>query len=153
MQTGILLILLGKIVLFEDKTHVAGYGPENSLPDDDLVSTQSQDYSNDTGLYPNEDRLRQIIRDELSAQLDGIFATDKQSDAVIAAELPDSAENQYQRDLVVEQLQYHTSVGSISEADMSRLQMEIAKLDDSGRKEMLQMLTQALNSGDLEGRL
>jgi hypothetical protein len=32
------------------------------------------------------------------------------------------------------------------------LQGEIARLDDEGRRQMLSLLTQALNSGELEGR-
>jgi len=153
LQTAILLILLGKIVLFEKETTVAGHAEQSTLVSDDLTNTQSQSYSNDTYLYPDEDRLRQIIREELAAQPDGKFGPAKQMDAVYASTSTDKVENQYQREQVAQQLNYYTSVGSISDADMQKLQMEMAKLNEAGRKEMLGKLTRALNSGELKGRL
>ncbi len=153
VQTIILLFLLGKIVLFEEETTVAGHAEQNTLVSDDFTNTQSQSNSSDTYIYPDEDRLRQIIREELAAQLDRRSGPDKQMDPVIASSSTDNAENQYQREQVAQQLEYHTSVGSISDMDMQKLQIEIAKLDEASRKEMLRKLTRALNSGRLEGRL
>ena len=153
VQTGILLVLLGKIVLFEEETTVAGHAEENTLVSDDLTNTQSQSNSSDTSSYADEDRLRQIIREELAAQPDGRFGPAKQVDAVFASSSTDNAENQYQRERVAQQLNYYMSVGSVSDADMQELQGEIAKLDEASRTEMLRKLTRALNSGQLEGHL
>ena len=97
--------------------------------------------------------MRQIIREELAAQADGRPGPANQVDAVFASESTDKAENQYQREQVAQQLEYHASVGSISNADMQKLQGEIARLDEASRTEMLRELTRALNSGQLEGRL
>jgi len=153
VQTVILLFLLGKIVLFEEETTVAGHAEQNTLVSDDLTNTQYQSNSSNSYIYPDEDRLRQIIREELAAQLDRRSGPAKQMDEVIASNSTDKAENQYQPELVAQQLEYHTSVGSISDMDMQKLQIEIAKLDEASRKEMLRKLTRALNSGRLEGRL
>lgn len=153
VQTVILLFLLGKIVLFEKETAVTGHAEQNTLVSDDLTNTQSRIYSSDTYIYLDEDRLRQIIREELAAQPDGRFEPAKQMDAAFASNSTDKAENQYQRELVAQQLVYFSSVGSISHADMQMLQMEIAKLDEASQKEMLGKLTRALNSGELDGRL
>ena len=153
VQTGILLVLLGKIVLFEEETTVARHAEANTLVSDELTSTQSQSNSSDTSNYVNEDRLRQIIREELAAQPDGGIGPAKQVDAVFASDSTDKAENQYQREQVAQQLNYHTSVGSISNAEMQKLQGEITKLDEASRTEMLRELIRALNSGQLEGRL
>jgi hypothetical protein len=60
---------------------------------------------------------------------------------------------EYQRAQVAQQQETYVSVGSISDADMQTLQMDIAKLDAAGRTEMLRKLSRAFNSGNLEGRL
>ena len=152
MQTGLLLFLFGKIVLFEEETTVAGHAGQNTLVSDPFDDPPAD--RNATAIhYVDENQLRQIIREELRAQLDGRSGSAKQMDAVIASDSTDTAENQYQRELVAQQLLYHTSVGSISNVDMQKLQGEIAKLDAASQKEMLGKLTRALNSGELEGRL
>ena len=152
VQTGILLFLLGKIVLFEEETTVAGNAGQNTLVSDPFDDPPPD--RNATAIhYVDYDQLRQIIREELRAQLDGRSGSDKKMDAVIASDSTDTAENQYQRELVAQQLLYHTSVGSISNVDMQKLQGEIAKLDAASQKEMLGKLTRALNSGELDGRL
>jgi len=152
VQTGLLLFLFGKIVLFEEETTVAGHPGQNTLVSDPFDDPPAD--RNSTAIhYVDENQLRQIIREELRAQLDGRSGSDKQMGAVIASDSTDTAENQYQRELVAQQLLYHTSVGSISNVDMQKLQGEIAKLDAASQKEMLGKLTRALNSGELEGRL
>jgi hypothetical protein len=153
VQTGVLLLMFGKIVAIEEEMAPAMLDEKNTLLSDKFANTQSQSYSNDTYLYPNEDQLRQIIREELAAQLDSSFGPAEQMDAVFAPNSTEKAEDQYQREQVAQQLDYHTSVGRISDTDMQKLQMDIAKLDEAGRKEMLSELTRTLNSGQLKGRL
>ena len=130
--------------------YVAGYAGLNAS-----VSDPSNEPAVDrtTVYYMDDNQLRQIIREELGAQLDGRSGSNIDMDAPIASNATDNTEIQYQRDLVAQQLDYHTSVGSISDTDMQKLQGEIAKLDEAGRKEMLGKLVRALNSGGLDGRL
>ena len=52
----------------------------------------------------------------------------------------------------MQNLDYHIERGKISDMDMAKLQAEIARLDDDGRRQMLSLLAQAMNSGKLEGR-
>jgi hypothetical protein len=153
VQTGILLLLLGKIMLLEDEMAVAGPAIQDTSVSRELSNTQSQSTSRGTTVYADEDRLRQIIREELAAQPGGAFGSANQVDAISASNPVDPAENQRQRELVTQQLNYFSSVGSISDMDMQKLQGEIAKLDNAGRKEMLGKLVRAMNSGELEGRL
>ena len=152
VQTGILLILLGKIVLFEEESTVPGDAKQNTS-----VSNPFDDPSTDshaaTNYYPDENRLRKIVREELAAQLGALSEASAQKDSAAVLEPEDEAKYQYQRELVAQQLVYFSSVGSISDMDMQKLQMEIAKLDEAGRREMLGKLTRAMNSGELEGRL
>lgn len=152
VQTGILLILLGKIVFFEEESTIPGDAEQNisaSIPFDD-PPTESHAA---TAYYPDENRLRKIVREELAAQLGGLSEASAQKESAAVLEPEDEAKYQYQRQQVAQQLDYHTSVGRISDTDMQKLQMDIAKLDEAGRREMLGKLTQAMNSGGLKGRL
>ena len=152
VQTGILLMLLGKFVLFGPDSTVAGYAGRNTLMSDPFNDPATDRHA--TAIYYMDDnQLRQIIREELGALLDSKSGPETEKDAVVASNAIDNTEIQYQRELVAQQLDYHTSVGSISDTDMQKLQGEIAKLDEAGRKEMLSKLIQALNSGGLDGRL
>jgi len=153
LQTGVLLLLFGKIVSIEDEMTLATPGEKNTSVTDDLAGTQSQSFSSDAYLYPNEDRLRNIIREELSAELNRESEPDQQTAPVVAAGSMDTTEMEYQQAQVAQQLDTYVSVGSISDADMQKLQMDIAKLDDAGRTEMLRELSRAFNSGRLRGRL
>ena len=153
VQTVILLLLFGKIIAIEDEMTPVPVDEKNTSVTDDFANIQSQRYLEDTYLYPSENQLRPIIREELAAQLDVRSGPDIQMDSVIESNPTDIAERRYRRELVAQQLEYHTSVGTISDVDMQKLQAEIAKLDEAGRKEMLSRLSRALNSGGLKGRL
>ena len=152
MQTGILLILLGKIVLFEEESTVPGDSERNALLSNPFDGA-STDGHGSALYYPDEYQLRKIVREELAAQLGALSASNAQDHSAAISGPEDEAKYQYQREMVAQQLNYHTSVGSISDSDMLKLQGEIAKLDAASRKEMLSELTRALNSGELEGRL
>ena len=152
VQTGILLILFGKIVLFEEESTVSGDAEKNAL-----VSIPFDDASTDThaitAYYPDEYQLRKIVREELAAQLGALSESGAQINPAVILDPEDEAKYQNQRERVAQHLEYHTSVGSISNVDMQKLQADIAKLDEVGRKEMMRRLTRVLNSGRLKGRL
>lgn len=152
VQTLILLFLLSKTVISEDGSTVGGPVNQNMLPTDDHAIRQSQIMSGNIQLYSAEDRLRQIIREELAARPVHTSTSIEQMHAFSGSGSVNSDENQIKRDIVVQQLEYHKSAGEISNADMQKLQMQIGKLDEVSRREMLRKLTQALNSGELQGR-
>ena len=147
VQTALLLILVGKLVLVDDEPAVAPRTEQSSFVSDDYAYDQSPGYSYESGTQLDEYQLRQIIREELAALSDSGIGAGSQADAAVALSAAEIAEREYQRDQVAQQLNYHTSVGSISDMDMQKLQMEIAKLDAAGRTKMLRELTRALNSG------
>ena len=153
LQTCVLLLVFGKIVGIEDEMTPTTLGAQNALVADDSVDAQPESNSNNTNLYSNEERLRQIIREELDATLESRSEPDKQTDPVIASGPRDQTETERQREQVAQQLEYYANVGRISDAQMQKLQMDIAKLDDAGRTEMLSRLSRAFNSETLEGRL
>ena len=144
-------MLLGKFVLFEPDSTVAGHAGRNTLMSDPFNDPATD--RNATAIYYMDDnQLRQIIREELGALLDSKPGPETKKDAIVASNAIDNTEIQYQRELVAQQLEYYASVGSISDMDMQKLQGEITKLDEVSRREMLRKLTQALNSGELQGR-
>ena len=102
---------------------------------------------------PDEKLLRKIVREELSAQLEAYAA---QQAAASAIEVPDpavEAERRNQRELVEQELEHYINQGTISDLEMQHLELEIAKLDKDGQREMLSRLVRAMNSGELNGRL
>ena len=106
-----------------------------------------------TNDFTSEDRLRQIIREELTAHVENPSPPGSQATQPKAPASVDPVEMEARREQISQQLEYYTSVGSISDAEMQQLQIDIARLDAKGRTEMLRELTRALNSGRLEGRL
>lgn len=152
MQTGLLLILFGKIVLLEDEATVQRDADPRTMMSNPLYRTSS-DTRLTSASYPDEDQLRKIVREELAAQLGTLSGTVTQENAVSVSRPRDEVEDQKQKELVAQQLSYHKSVGHISDSDMQKLQVEIARLDEAGRREMLGELSRAINSGQLDGRL
>jgi hypothetical protein len=99
----------------------------------------------------SEAELRRIVREELAPLIAGLAGADGAKSQVAAAR--SEADNKRQLDLVTQQLDRYIRDGVISDADMASLQIEIGKLDNAGRHEMLSKLVGAINSGTLHGRL
>ena len=114
----------------------------------------------DVTLKPaNMEQLRGMVREELTAALQSVELGKQPAQRMSStpAQLTDyqrsDAEYAHEREIAQNEIAYFVSRGSISESEMAGLQIQISKLDQAGRKEMLRELAKALNSGDLEGRL
>lgn len=123
-----------------------------------VISTQeTEEYRNSPANPPDdhltEDRMRQIMREELAARFTHQTGPAEPGDPVSAAGPRDPMEVERQREQVFQQLEYFKSIGHISDIEMQRLQTDIAKLDSVGRSEALRELSRAINSGGLEARL
>ena len=153
VQTSVLLLIAGRITGLENELTPVTPGEQANSPATNLPVMRSQVNLVEPDAYPNEERLRQIIREELRAELDRESAPDRKADPVIVASSVDPAEMEQKRELVAQQLEYHLTVGSISDIEMQQLQLDIARLDPAGRMEMLSKLSRAFNSGSLAGRL
>ena len=153
VQIVAIVFLYSKLTDIDNNMNLTAPAAEQSPVGNLFADSQSQSNPPVAYLYPDEDRLRQIIREELGAQLDGQAATHRQMDPVIAPGSAEYAELEYQRELVSQQLEYYSSIGSITDTEMAKLQTDIAKLDATSRTEMLRQLVGAVNSGRLEGRL
>lgn len=151
LQIGAILLLYGKLSSIEQAmSHPVPAQPESALTSNSLQSRQAPVAP---AASQDEDRLRKIIREELAAQLGQQTGPAATGDPVSAAGPTDPVEIERQREQVFQQLEYFTSVGRISDMEMQKLQMDIAKLDPAGRSEALRELVRAFNSGRLEGRL
>ena len=150
-QTILLLALLVKVIdlessIAEETTKQPTVTEETTANDDvhgqPVISTQSL----------SEKRLRQIVREEVRSQFKEFGASLTQPANTEESEPVSAAEYQYRLEAAMQHLDYYIGEKEISEMDMANLQGEIARLDDEGRRQMLSLLTQALNSGELEGR-
>ena len=97
-----------------------------------------------------ESQLRRIIREEFRSQIERTVPNVPQQEKQLTAmQEVDDAVMTSRRDFVSGQLDYYSSVGSISSVEMAQLQMNIAGLDERARKEMMYRLNRALNTGVL----
>ena len=101
------------------------------------------------------EQARKIVREELRAQIGALAYSAGAAGADLTAppDPYDEIDYQQQYELVDQELDFFINQGTISDADMAALQLEIAKLDPEGREEMLRRIVKALNSGELDGRL
>ena len=152
LQTIAVIALLFKFASFE--TEMSSTAPDSAL----TRKVVAEAVVDRTATYGDEEQLRKIIREELASILQSSRESRPLPEPEIASEAQESkrqdeTDHQYQRELVQGQLDSYASQGSISEIEMADLQMEIAKLDKSGRKMMLREMTKMLNSGELKGHL
>lgn len=153
IQLAAIFWLFTKIVDLDHRLDHASATPQPSAFTKQAGPAANTDNSADVRSSIDEDRLRQIIREELIVQFENHALSQPQASRSAAAAPLDPAEMAERREQLSQQLQYYVSVGRISDAEMQRLQIDIAKLDAKGRTEMLSELTRALNSGRLEGQL
>jgi hypothetical protein len=97
----------------------------------------------------DEDRLRMIIREELAAQRT-VQSTGATPPPVAAR---DEESNRVLQERVAQQIEAYQASGSITDAQMQELHVQIAQLDAAGRKRMMSKLIRAMNAGDIKGRL
>jgi len=101
----------------------------------------------------DEALLRQVVREELAAQLAVTAAPGATRVAVAPAAPRDPEKDRRQRERVEQQIEHYRSVGNISDAQMIELQNDIALLDPISRREMLSKLTRAMNADEIDGRM
>ena len=100
-----------------------------------------------------EQRLREIVREELAAQLEYALAANSAATAEPQAEAIDEVEYEIRRQMVAQSLEYFVEGGQISNAEMANLQSQIARLKAEDRRAMLGQLGRLLDTGKIDGRL
>ena len=153
IQLAAVFWLYTKIADLDDRLDHAPPVPQQSAFNNEAGRATTSEDPTHVSAVIDEDRLRQIIREELVVQFEHQSSSQPQASRSAALPPSDPVEMEARRELISQQLEYYVNVGSISDAEMQMLQIDIAKLDAEGRTEMLRELTRALNSGRLEGQL
>jgi hypothetical protein len=152
MKTLMTLSALQTIGIVVLLIHVLGEEREPAtVRSTDPVAVASSPFANaspDTASLADEDRLRIIIREELAAQR-GVRA----EVTTPAAAAQDEGSNPLLQERVARQIEAYQAAGAITDAQMQELQVQIAQLDEAGRKRMRSKLIRAMNAGDIKGRL
>jgi hypothetical protein len=152
VQTGLLILLFSRTIALEEEPAVrsaSASGPTANTP----FHSQNADNSLRQGYSSiDEGQLRRIIREELIEYGLNTPNTNRQVSQPPSHDFATASEKQYQLEQVSQRIEYFSSIGSISDMEMGNLQTEIAKLDGAGRTAMLRKLTQAMNSGAIDGR-
>jgi hypothetical protein len=153
MQTVMLFLLFMKIDAFEDRLDVSGKSgvqtKEGAVVT--VIPKQGEMVATQTGLDSRQ--LRQIIREELreiarSDELQVQTSTQEPETPVY-----DETEMQYRQELVLEEMDLLKQQVDVSSGELESLLGDIARLDPEARSEMLRNLNQAINRGEINGRL
>ena len=153
IQLAAIFWLYMKIADLDDRLDRAAATPREAVPTSQAGPAPTSALSAGNTTFLDEDRLRLIIRDELAVQFEDRAVLQSHASPDAAPTTVDPVEMEARREQLSQQLEYYVSVGRISDAEMQKLQIDIARLDAKGRTEMLRELTRALNSGRLEGQL
>ena len=107
---------------------------------------------------PSLDDIRLVVREELSAINESRPASAQRTapgqsvqTASTEAGALSPAESVFLKEETLRDIDSYVALGAISPAEMANLQIKIARLPPSDRREMLTRLTKAMNSGDLQG--
>ena len=152
-QVLFILILLTKVVDLDNRLDAAISTGQEATPGEGISTRPDHGQSNTGPGQLDESRVRRIIREELRAQLNAFSATAPQTDENEDFESVSTTEYQYRLEAAMQDLDFYIQQREISDADMIRLQTDIARLDEQGRREMLGLLAQALSTGELKGNL
>ncbi len=152
VQLVLVLILLSKVVELDQRMHTDINPTNQTTPAQATITRPMLVPATDITGVLDEQKLRKIVREELRAQLDELAISAPQNSNETVPETVSTAEYQFRLEEVSQNLDYYLEQGRISDADMIRLQTEIAQLDAKGRRQMLSQLARAISSGELEGR-
>ena len=98
-------------------------------------------------------QLRLIIREELAVALSYRELATEKIAPVAEPPIYDEFEMQYQRQLVLEELEALKGQATVTSSELERLMADIARLNPESRVELIKKLNQALNRGEIKGNL
>jgi hypothetical protein len=153
LQTCVLVLLFTKIVAVQEQTPEKAYAASHNGLSDNIHATAVRADSRQGVGNVSESRLREIIREELTA-----YASQSRLQAATdslnsAHERPYTSENHDQLEYVIQKLDYFASTGSISKREMLGFEAEIARLHPADRQKILNRLVQSMNAGKIKAEL
>jgi len=156
VQIALAIFLISKLESHEDRIDalvVTEAQPIASGSTTGLSTLSSRDNSIDGQTGDDNQQLRRIIREELQAALSHIDSNSQTTNPNQETPVYDALEMQYQRELVIQELEALKQQAEVTGGELERLMGDIAKLNPEARTEMINMLNQALNRGEIEGHL
>ena len=117
----------------------------------DIQPSQDSSMAGQTGL--DNQQLRMIVREELAAALSHYELAAQNTTPAQETPVYDEVEMQYRRQLVLEELEALKSQAEVSSGELERLMGDIARLNPEARTELIKILNQALNRGEIKGHL
>ena len=152
IQTALVLLLFVKLGAIEDRLDVRSDHDEPTTLNESAVTSDPLNPPPTAQEKLDGKQLRRIVREELLAVLSHELASKIQAgDEEIPAY--DRAEMQYQRELVIQELEYLKQQQNVTSVELDKLMGDIAQLDPESRTELLRMLNQAMNRGEIKGKL
>jgi len=141
-----------KLDSYEDRmdvlTNSAGQA-QDSAPEV-VASSQSRPPADPSQL--DGQQVRRIVREELlAARINNSPA--QNSEPVPADKGYDLVEMQYQKDLLIEELDFLKEQDEVTTMELDRLMGDIARLDPENRTELMKMVNRAMNRGEIKGKL
>ena len=143
IQVALTLTLLVKVATFETSRETVAnpVPPPPTTADVAAVPDESRPIADNTRL--SEIQLRRIIREEISRVMP--FDNGVDTKQTLSEPRLDPAEKQYQRSLVIQELDYLKEQDVVTTAELDKLLGDIAHLDPESRIELLGMLNRAMN--------
>ena len=154
IQFALLLMIYSKADAVSENLQIGNFPTSIESFPPSVARSNDQMSSGSGNEFITEHGLRQIIQEELQSHIRNIDLNSSQEKTQPpAGHDVDEAVMASRRDFVLGQLDFYSSVGTISSAEMAQLHRSIAELDQGGRREMMSRLNRALNSGALKGSL
>ena len=149
--TGLLILLFGKV--FSPENDVDANSPSQQVASarHPLLPPLANSNSGQAPPTIDEYLLRQIVRENPGDSAAAAPTAAEHQLPEISSDLALAEDNQRRFEEVSQQIEYIASAGNISIGEMEALHTEIAHLDSTSRKLALRKLTQALNSGAIDG--
>jgi hypothetical protein len=151
MKTLITLSVLQTIGIAALVVHV--FREEQLAADSRPVAAPTAVIASGTAPTVDEAWLRRIIREELARQHNRPASEHNASAAQPTPPRAATAADLQRRDNISQRIEAYAATGAITDAQMSELQADIARLDPANRRQMMSKLVRSMNSGDIKGRL
>lgn len=152
-QIVLVLLLLIKLDSFENRVDVLNQSVAQMQASDRVTTVPSKSESLTERAGLDSQQLRQIVREELRDLRSNKEMAAQNSTPQPKEQIVDEAEMLYQRDLVVQELEFLIEQDKVSVMEMDKLMGNIARLNPQARNEVLKMLNRAMNRGEIKGML
>lgn len=156
VQLVLVLVLLMRLESYGDRIDALVQFAVQ-INDSDPVSSADTQPSQDSPMAgqtgPDNQQLRRIIREELAVALSHYELAAQNTTPDQEPPVYDEVEMQYRRQLALEELEALKGQVEVSSGELERLMGDIARLNPEARTELIKILNQALNRGEIKGHL